>query len=310
PDRDPPPGWLDSRHAALLAEITADPTTGATTARRPWPACLADRLWAARPRVGPPAGGRHRAGHTPPTGPLPQTELEHPTTPVRSKGPDTPVPGDGPGTPVRRWRLVLAVVPTAVLAVALIVVVLLANVVGERPRYASWTAIPDSVGSAETQALVAQCRARLARVPTAEPDALAPVLAERRGDVRAVLLTGPPGYGICIGADGGHLAGVQERSSAPPGTPLVLDGAPGQVNGPDAVRAAYGQAGPDVRRVVITTADGLAVTASLADGAFLAWWPSGADPVTVTGYDAAGHVTAELHPGPGGTAPVPTGQPS
>ena len=137
-----------------------------------------------------------------------------------------------------------------------------------------------------------------------------PVVAERRGDFTAGLMSGGGQLSSCVSTSGGELGGQMEVTPMPTGTTIVLDANPGRLNGPDAWRAAYGRMSAAVTGVVIRTQDGLMVTASTSRGYFLAWWPSGAGPATITATDANGRQVGRLTEPAGSTgAPMPSHSP-
>jgi hypothetical protein len=89
-----------------------------------------------------------------------------------------------------------------------------------------------------------------------------------------------------------------------------LDGNPGQLNGANPFRIAYGQVAPSIGRVVIDTTDGLHVNATVHGGRFFAWWPTGADPATITGLAADGTAMTTLHPVATDRSPSPAHKPT
>ncbi|GAA3858825.1 hypothetical protein GCM10022243_25570 [Saccharothrix violaceirubra] len=199
--------------------------------------------------------------------------------------------------PRRRTRRGWLLVPAG--AVALLVAVLLVAdvLVTPQPAYASWTAEPSGLGPAETAALGTRCADD---VRDAFPDAasdLRPVVGERRGVFQTALVASGRQVALCAdwlgvrdgdSVRGGTLSGLTPDAALAPGEVLQTVAVPGQASGPDAARIAYGLVSPEVSRVTVDTADGRHVTASVHDGYFLAWWPSGADPEQVTAFDSAG----------------------
>jgi hypothetical protein len=115
---------------------------------------------------------------------------------------------------------------------------------------------------------------------------------------------------MCVGDPADPIfLGIGEMGAFSAPQDLMLDGDPGQLNGSTAFRLAYGQVAPSVSSVEIETADGLQVQATVADGRFFAWWPSGADPSAITAYGADGHAVKTLHPTPTDASPTPSREP-
>lgn len=199
-----------------------------------------------------------------------------------------------------RRRKAWFLVPVAACALGALLLIL--NPVTPTAAYASWTAEPGTLTPAETTALGTRCaRSVIASFPTAAAD-LKPVVGERRGTFQTALIASGPQVALCadwIGVpDGASLRGSSLNG-------LVLDAVlkqdevvrtiavPGQLNGPDAARIAFGLVSPDVRAVKVITADGVEVTASVQSGYFLAWWPSGAGAANVKAFAATGELLAE-----------------
>lgn len=176
---------------------------------------------------------------------------------------------------------------------------------------ASWTAVPTPLGGAEAAASQQQCQSRLSSQhwPIAV-SAMSGVLAERRGALTAVLLSGAGQYGMCVGDPADPVfIGVGQASRFDAAAGLVLDGDPGKLNGSGPFRVAYGQVAASVTSVVIDTGDGRQVDATVAAGRFFAWWPSGADPKTITAFAADGSVVKVLTPAPSPGSPSPVREP-
>ncbi len=162
---------------------------------------------------------------------------------------------------------------------------------GASPSFASWTANPYQLSPASAAPAAAECKRSLVaeRFPEGDAESLGPVVAEQRGDFTAVLLASPNGgWGVCLPLRDGQLNGVGTVDPMPAGSVLVVDSVPGQLNGNGAARMAVGRIDPTVRGVIVNTTDGRRVTASVAGGRFLAWWPSGAEVASATAYTASG----------------------
>jgi hypothetical protein len=59
---------------------------------------------------------------------------------------------------------------------------------------------------------------------------------------------------------------------------------------PIEIVSMYGRT--DAQRVVVTRDDGVSVVATVADGAFVAWWPGSSSPIAIVAYDAQGGAVA------------------
>lgn len=172
--------------------------------------------------------------------------------------------------------------------------------------YASWTTVPDHVDSATTKTLGESCSAKQ-KAHFKESKEFLPVVAERRGDSTAVLMSGSGQLSLCVSTSSGELGGQMEVTPMPTGKAIVLDANPGLLSGPDAWQAAYGRVSADVTGVVVRTHDGRTVTASTSRGYFLCWWPSGAAPASITATDANGQQVGRLtQPVRSTLAPVPS----
>jgi len=189
-------------------------------------------------------------------------------------------------------------------AAAAAAIVVISSLVAPHPAYASWTATPDRLGAAETNTLAKQCVHRVQdRFPNASPR-LGPVLGERRGDFKTVLVADQDQVSIC--ADwlgrrtgdtqrGSTLEGLTTGAQLSKGQALSLIAVPGQRTGPGAVRMAYGLVGSTVSDVIVRTTDGREVKASLDQGYFLAWWPSGSEVSTIVAQDRTGHTVGRVN---------------
>jgi hypothetical protein len=197
----------------------------------------------------------------------------------------------------KAWFLVPAGAAACALAV-----VLVANTLTPTAAYASWTAVPGTLTSAETTALGAQCATSVrASFPNAADD-LKPVVGERRGTFQTALIAGGPQIALCAdwlgvpdgeGVRGSSLSGLVLDAALKQGEVLQTIAVPGQLSGPDAARIAFGLVSSDVRAVKVITAEGVEVTASVQRGYFLAWWPSGSSAASVKAFAADGQLLAE-----------------
>jgi hypothetical protein len=207
--------------------------------------------------------------------------------------------------PRRRWAVGLATAGTSLSGL----VVFLLTLGGSTPALAAWTAVPEHVPAGRAARLGASCERDLAagHFPTGLGSPTS-ALAERRGAGTAVLLVGASGAeAICVNpapstaeASAGPLVGIDTpgRSRGP----LTVDGLPGGPGLGDS--AVYGRVADWVDKVLVTTQDGRLVTATLGDGYFLAWWPSGAGVTAIRVLGSAGHlITTVRNPGGDGSAP-------
>ncbi len=201
-------------------------------------------------------------------------------------------------TPSRRlpWRRYSLLASAAAAGAA--VMVLATNVLGADPAYASWTAKPASADAHLVRTLGAQCISRVRDAFPSAPRGLKPVTSERRGDYTTMLVATGGTVSLCadwVGAAskdqarGGTLEGMTTGARLDEGVSVLTLGVPGQVNGSDAVRFAYGMTAPNIKSVVVTTSKGVDVTATVADGYFVAWWPSGAEIARIGAVDRAGN---------------------
>ena len=171
------------------------------------------------------------------------------------------------------------------------------------PAYASWTPIAQHLDANAVRGQAASCLSRLDGMREApDTSVMSPVLAERRGVFTAVLIGGPKVIGVCLNGAASWMAGYTESPALSPGAKLSLTGDGGKTDAPDAARYVYGRAVSGITGVVVTTADGRAVTATVSSGYFFAWWPSGASPRHITATNASGVQVASLTPPP---VPIP-----
>ncbi|NML53951.1 hypothetical protein HHL19_32350 [Streptomyces sp. R302] len=189
--------------------------------------------------------------------------------------------------PSRRLRLGIAAGTVAAGVCAWTAIGLLA---GSDSAYASWTAVPDAVRLSDTTSLAASCEQRLpdGSMGPVGTGKLSPVLAERRGEITAVMLGNDNSAGVCLDGTDSLMAGRSEVPGLSGGEKLSVAGNGGKTNGEDAARYVYGRVSSDVVKVTVGTSDGRHVTATTANGYFFAWWPSGADPVEAEAFNSAG----------------------
>jgi hypothetical protein len=207
-----------------------------------------------------------------------------------------------------RWRVAIPV--AAVVAIAGVFAAGI-NHPNRVSLTATWTPIPTTVGGDKAATLYQQCQQELLKKHwPIKVTTMSGVLAEQRGKLTAVLMTSADQYGMCVGDQRNSLfdgVGVVEPFN--PADLLVLDGNPGQLNGAGAFRVAYGQVAPRVASVAIETVDGQNVDATVLGGRFFAWWPSGADPSTISAIAADGSQLDVLKPTSTGLSSTPLPKP-
>lgn len=208
-------------------------------------------------------------------------------------------PASGRAPRRRRW-----LVPVAAAGVAGVVAVpILVNSSG--PAYATWTAKPGPVASADLTRAGDACRKQLEQMekegqslppetrPIVKADTAKVVLAERRGEYVFVALATDSGAELSCLSDADRpgrvtsAGGSVPTAAAEPVTVArdnVSTGGSGVSGGPEgSVMTLQGLAGADVAAVTLRT-EGRVIEATVSDGHFAAWWPSGpitAEPVVL-----------------------------
>lgn len=186
----------------------------------------------------------------------------------------------------------------AAAAAVAVVGVLLPSPDGRDVAWATWTPEPTAATPAEVAAVADRCRDRVSRGGPEgwSADAMSVALAERRGDVVAVVLRDPErdlsGYCLADLPSGATepralevaLAGSEGPPAVAPADGF-LEGSTVQFGGDEIVSMTDGAVGDDVVGLTIH-ADGHTVEATVEDGRYTAWWP--------------GRVFADVDPGPSG----------
>ena len=148
------------------------------------------------------------------------------------------------------------------------------------PDANGWTAVPTAPDPSFLAAAMRICPGLAGRTLTL-------LIQDQRGPGGAAFLwtEGDTDFQCFVGrADGrDHVQAISAGSGWPPGSPLQLTGTD---CGPPTV--VIGSSGPGTTAVTIDTASGRTVTASVAGGRFVAWWPGEDDPVAITGTSAGG----------------------
>ena len=163
---------------------------------------------------------------------------------------------------------------------------------------ASWSAVPIPLSIALNDPMVQQCLEDMPtglseQVPRAE---LVPVVAEKRGTSRAALLSDEDSQAICITVGKSRTAGRTLSPALATGQNVSLTGNGGSTDADSGDRYVYGRVSPRAVMVEIVTTTGLHVTASVARSCYLAWWPGGAAPATITAEDANHQVITTIRP--------------
>lgn len=210
----------------------------------------------------------------------------------------------------RHWRVTAAGVAAA--AAGALAWVLLGP--GSSAPAAAWAPVPTAVPAPAAARLVAGCEDRIAqhRWPINRGQVSA-ALAEQRGASTAVLLVADGGHdAICIDPHGsgtgsaGGIAGplVGISIEGPASGALTVDETPG---GPGlGLWAVYGRiSSPRAVKVLVTLTDGRQVTATLAHGHYMAWWPATTGADGIRAVDSAGHTVAVARLDIANTTPAP-----
>jgi hypothetical protein len=128
------------------------------------------------------------------------------------------------------------------------------------------------------------------RIDVQDGVALEIVLQDRRTASTAVFLVkGPTTVGSCYVSPTGGGGGSQPAGQLLPlDEPVSVDEDGSGGDGADALTYLGGRLMPEIRQVVITVPGGPAVTASVGNGHWLAWWPGAVRASSVIGLDANG----------------------
>ncbi|MEV1333612.1 hypothetical protein AB0J20_29010 [Micromonospora costi] len=200
--------------------------------------------------------------------------------------------------PTRRSPRRLPLVLTAVVALAVAVIVLPGGVGGGQ-AYASWTPVPTALTPAEVEIVAPPCRARLREGRRLDLGRARLVLTERRGEYVALLYRtdDPDMSGSCLAHNRPGTDDVDDVTFGIGGGAGPARSAPargftqGTISDFRDASITDGAAGTDVAGVIIH-AGGLTVHASVSNGRYVAWWPG---PAFEPGQD---------RPGGGGPRPI------
>ncbi|WP_250008848.1 hypothetical protein [Actinoplanes sp. M2I2] len=177
--------------------------------------------------------------------------------------------------PAKGWLLV----PALVVAVAAVLLVVPWGRSGR--AYATWTPVPVALSPAETALIGPACTDQLGDLPYLDLNRAEVVLAERRGEVVAMLYRHdhPESVGFCLAHNRPGSDDVDDVKTGTAGSSGPFDPAPagrfreGALSVyPEGVSITEGAAGPDVTGLTIRTG-GLTVQATVSGGRWVAWWP-------------------------------------
>jgi hypothetical protein len=241
-----------------------------------------------------------------------------------------------PGRRRRSRQLALGGIGALAAAGATAAVLVVFAGAGAQNAFAGWTASPTPPASGQTASALSECTSRLVGVtPVAAPD-WQPLVTDTRGPFTAVILKGADATATCLTGpsfttaavnstqDGGssHHLSVGSANGGPP-TVSVL--APNGANsGPISVAEQeqtavdgqpytllQGQIQTGITGATLVLSDRSRVQATLADGAFVAWWPSHASATTAELTSGTGATTQQLTFTPASPphTPAPTGEP-
>ena len=150
------------------------------------------------------------------------------------------------------------------IAAAVAIAVVLLGTSTTPSAFAGWTRAPSKPGSGETATALARCGLGV------------PVLVDTRGPYTAAVYSERNGAGTClqgpVSSESGTSAGgsVDEHTVA---TGRIQAFVTAASSGGSAATVLDGRVGRGVRAVAIDLSDGTTVTATVAHGWWLAWWP-------------------------------------
>ncbi|WP_086668485.1 hypothetical protein [Lentzea kentuckyensis] len=145
-------------------------------------------------------------------------------------------------------------------------------------------------------AAVDRCQDALGRMrmPVPGPGEVNSSVADRRGDVVLVMLTGPESMWFCIFE--GESWTSAHKFPRLISTNVEFVAYLGDVIEGKRTGMAYGRVRPDARTATLEIADGRKVPVLLDQGWAVTWWPSSAEAKLLTLYDEAGHVLETVVP--------------
>ncbi len=214
---------------------------------------------------------------------------EHPVTFTR------PTPG-----PSARVRLA-----GVAIAVALATGLFISTSLRPAPLFASWSVTPSVADPALAAAAVDLCVRDLPGSADAEL-----LVQDQRGSAAAILYRVGDSAVSCVLAVEGSGRIVAASAAASRITPktgaLSVDGwsvvPAGDISrGDTGLARLFGRAPAGTSSVIVSRSDGTIVTATVAHGYFLAWWPSDEGATAIDARDASGKVISHVS-GPGAEA--------
>jgi hypothetical protein len=171
--------------------------------------------------------------------------------------------------------------------------------------YASWSAEPASVTSAQALQQAAECTKlwdQSVKWPDVKPEDI--LLSERRGDTSLTIMRQGDTVIECsdIGYGGAGWSALTDETGAVPATAagrISTRSLGSSGDWPLEYSSITGTVGAGVTGVDIVGADGSVVTASVGNGWFTAWWPGGSggivdDGETITVHTDGGSATYDI----------------
>jgi hypothetical protein len=225
-----------------------------------------------------------------------------------------------PGQRRRSRRLALGGIGAlaAAGAAAAVVLVVFAGA-GAQNAFAGWTASPTPPARGQTASAISECASRLVGVAPVAATDWKPLVTDTRGPFTAVILQGADATATCLNGpsfttaavnsaqDGGsqHHLSVSSASGGPPAVsvlaPNSANSAPINVAEQEQTSVhgqpytlLQGQTRPGVTGITLVLSDGSQVQATVADSAFVAWWPSHASAGSAELTDGSGVTTQQL----------------
>jgi hypothetical protein len=160
---------------------------------------------------------------------------------------------------------------------------------------AGWASAPVAADGALASAAAAACAAG------GDDDTALPMIAQdQRGNAATLLFAGGGQLSICLMArdDTGQIVAAASGMTrlVPTSSSLSVDsglGSPATPGAP-ALTIVAGRVDGSVATVTITRTDGVAVTATVSSGYFVAWWPTDAEAKVVRAANSAGAVISSI----------------
>ncbi len=192
-----------------------------------------------------------------------------------------------------RWRPMGAGLLVTAAAAAL-VIAMTSSLTAPTSVFASWSAMPTLADPALAVAAQSLClRGTTVDAPLAAQD--------QRGSAAALLFVNTDTAVMCVVALDSNGQALASSASAThltnPSSAFGLDGVgrstPHGGSG-DGLTRVFGHVPNTISSVQLSLSDGTIVTATIAKGRFLAWWPSDASIASMTGVDGSGTVISQV----------------